>query len=129
MRRYLLFFVLLAVFTGCTNVEPAKPPQWILDPSYTGKVGAVGTANRHYKGLAYQRKLAITRALDELALQTGVSVSLRMQKKEHIENDKISSVMDTDSSYVSNKKQITAHIEAAWQDPKTEEFFVWLVKD
>lgn len=129
MKKYLHFFVLLLIFTGCSQTTPVKPPQWIMNPSQSGKIGAVGTANRHHKGLSYQRKLAIGRALDEMALQLGVKVSLNMIKKEHVVNEKVTTIIDTDSSYKANSTKITAHIEEAWQDPKTQELFIWLIKD
>ncbi|MBU1989260.1 hypothetical protein KJ691_00800 [bacterium] len=124
----------LLVLTGC-NTQPVKEknskfdqPSWIMKPSQNGKIGAVGTAYRHYKGLAYQRKLAITRALDELTLQQGVKVNLRMEKEVQVVNDRASSSLDVKSDYTANNT-ITAHIEEIWQDPMSQEFFVWMVLD
>ncbi|MBU1659336.1 hypothetical protein KKG72_09835 [bacterium] len=134
MKSFLAFLLLaLLAFSGCSKPKSAVvedfSPSWIMNPNQNGKVGAVGTAYRHYKGLSYQRNLAITRALDEMALQRGVKVSLSMIKKEHLKNDNVSTTIDIDSSYTSDSSTITAHIEEAWQDPKTQEFFIWLVLD
>ncbi len=129
----LLFISLLAILflSGCTG-EPKsskyEQPSWVLNPNQNGKIGAVGTAYRHYKGLAYQRKLAITRALDELSLQRGVDVSLNMKKYEQVKNDKSSSTVEVKGKY-SSKNRVTAHIEKIWQDPMSQELFIWMVMD
>jgi hypothetical protein len=122
---------------GCgeTSVKPAynkyKKPEWILNPNLNGKVGAVGVAATTYdQKISTQRKLAIQRALDELALQQGVKVELDMNKKEHIENDTLSTSMDVKSSYkTTNNTKMKAHIEAIWQDPSSDEIYIWLVLD
>lgn len=126
-----LSLVILA-FTGCFQPEPVSKntqPSWIMNPNKDGKIGSVGTAYRHHKGLSYQRKLAISRALDEMALQQGVKVSLSMNKTETVRNDNIKTSMDVEANYTANSNSITAHIEDAWQDPKSQEFYIWLVLD
>lgn len=129
---YLILLLLLA-FTGCNQPEPTVSknarPAWILDPNQNGKIGAVGTANRHHKGFTYQRKLAVSRAIDELALQQGVKVTLSIKKQEQVKNDKVKSQMNIKSSYDAKKSVVTAHIEETWKDPISQEFYVWLVKD
>ena len=121
----------LLVFSGCMS-EPKKSkyeqPSWVMKPNQGGSTGAVGTAYRHHKGLSHQRKLAITRALDELSLQKGVKVSISMNKQEHVKNDKSTSELDVESKY-SSSNTVTAHIEEIWQDPLSQEFFVWMVID
>ena len=127
------FLLILLAFTGCVQPEANNDttPKWIMNPNQNGKVGAIGAAYRHHKGFTYQRKLAISRALDELALQQGVKVSLNMRKEEQMRNDKVKSNLDVSSIYTtnSNSNTITAHIEETWQDKSTQEFFVWLVID
>lgn len=126
-----LVTLLLLVLTGCSQPEPTNsntPPSWIMNPNQNGKVGSVGTAYRHHKGLSFQRRLAITRALDEMALQQGVKVTLSMTKKENITNQNVSSKMDVDSTYKANST-LKAHIEEVWQDKNTQEYFIWLVLD
>lgn len=133
----LLAFVLgsaVVLVSGCA--ESPKPqkgekPAWILNPSYNGKRGAVGVAGRTYdQRFSTQRKLAISRALDELALQQGVKVELSMKKEEHLKNEHASTSMDSTSSYkTTSSSAITAHIEDVWQDPYTGELYVWLVLD
>jgi len=121
-------------FSGCNGAP--KPvlngkPAWILNPNYNGKKGAVGVAGRTYdQRVSTQRKLAIQRALDELALQQGVKVELSMQKEEHLRNDHASTSVDSKSSYkTTSSNAITAHIEDVWQDKMTGEIYIWLVLD
>lgn len=127
-----LFLLALLLLSGCAEPEVKKSasakPEWILNPSQNGKIGAVGSAYRHPKGLPHQRKIAITRALDELALQQGVKVSLSMSKSEQVINDRASMAVAIDSEYTASSS-VTAHIEQVWQDPYSQELFVWLLLD
>ncbi len=122
---------LLLVFSGCSQPEPKSKyerPSWVMKPNQDGKIGAVGSAYIHHRGVSHQRRLAITRALDELSLQRGVDVSMSMAKEEQVTNDRVSTDLNVKSSYTANTK-ITAHIEEVWQDPMSQEYFVWLVLD
>ena len=135
--RYLLlvggFVFLLGSLSGCgeTPSPAVQKPAWVLNPAMGGKTGAVGVAGRTYdQKVSTQRKLAIGRALDELALQQGVKVELKMDKEEHATKDTSSVAMNSTSSYQTNSASaITAHIEKVWQDPYTKELYIWLVLD
>ena len=87
------YLFLIAFFiNGCsfpfnqkTTFTKTTEPEWILNPlKYSdGKLVAVGCANRHYKGVEAQKKLAIKRAIDEIAMQKETMVnkiSLREKK-------------------------------------------------
>jgi len=134
-----IFFSLLLVFaasslTGCGSSEPkpiSSKPDWILNPNKDGKIGAVGVAGNTYdQRVSTKRKLAIQRALDELALQQGVKVQLNMRKEEHLRNNRSSTAVDSVSDYkTTNTNTITAHIEDVWQDKITGELYIWLVLD
>lgn len=128
----LVVFIVLT-FTGCNQqpepVSKNTPPSWIMNPNQGGKNGAVGSANRVYDGkTSTKRKLAITRALDELSLQQGVKVQMSMTKVDKVSQNKSSMQMDADSSY-SADTTISAHIEDIWESPTSKELFVWMVLD
>lgn len=130
---FALFIVVLITLTGCQKqpevVDKNARPSWILNPNQKGKIGAVGAAGRTYdQKISSQRKLAISRALDELSLQQGVKVEMSMTKKDVVTNDRSSTDMRSNSNYKTSST-ITAHIEAAWSDPLSGEFFVWMVID
>jgi hypothetical protein len=134
----IVFLALLGIFatsfSGCegSNPQPTQErPTWILNPNKDGKTGAVGVAGKTYdQRISTQRKLAIQRALDELALQQGVKVNLSMKKEEHLKNDTSSVSVDSNSSYkTTSSKALSAHIEDVWQDKITSELYIWLVLD
>jgi hypothetical protein len=129
---FTLIILVMFGFTGCNQPEPkisSSTPSWILNPNQNGKIGAIGSAGMVYDGkTSTKRKLAITRALDELSLQQGVKVQLSMTKTEQLSNDRTSVNMNANSSYKSNET-ITAHIEAVWENPKNKELFIWMVMD
>ena len=124
--------LVLFVFAGC-NSQPAPntsaTPSWILNPNQSGKNGAVGSSMKTYdQKTSTQRKLAITRALDELSLQQGVKVEMSLTKQESYKNGKGSTQMNVGANYQTNSK-ITARIEAIHQDKISGELFVWMVID
>jgi len=140
-KLYGSLFAILLTFVGCnsqptpqnsaeaTNVSENSEPSWILNPNQGGKIGAVGSAMRTYdQKLSSQRKLAITRALDELSLQKGVKVNMSLLKQDVYKNDRGSSSMDVNASYKTNNK-ISAHIEAVYKDKLSGELFIWMVMD
>ena len=141
MRNLVSFLLVISLgmaglfISGCGSASPKLQkdgkPEWVLNPNVGGKRGAVGVAGKTYdQHVSSQRKLAISRALDELAMQQGVDVKLSMQKEEHMQNEHSSTSIDMHSDYkTKNASAITAHIEDVWQDPYTGELYVWLVLD
>jgi hypothetical protein len=124
--------LLLFVLAGC-NSQPAPKtngvPSWILNPNQDGKNGAVGSSMRTYdQKTSTQRKLAITRALDELSLQRGVKVEMSLTKQESYKNGTGSTQMDVGANY-QTKGTITAHIENVYEDKISGELFIWMVMD
>jgi len=130
-----LFSALLIVLgiVGC-NSQPTPSsqtltPLWIFNPSSGDKIGAVGVAARTYdQKISTQRKLAITRALDELSLQKGVKVNLNMSKQETLTNGRNSISVDTKSNYTTTST-VTAHIQEIYKDVSSGELYIWMVMD
>lgn len=129
---FLILFALL--FVGCNeNPVPAKQqtiearPEWITNPNLGGVIGSVGSSGPHFKGPAYQRKLAISRALDELALQQGVEIDLVAKREENLVNDNFRSSTDIQTEQKVQNAHVTAHIKATYTDPKTKVLYVWMV--
>lgn len=130
IKAVALFFSIMVFLTGCNSQpEPNQRPAWVLNPNTGNKNGAVGVAGRTYdQKVSTKRKLAITRALDELSLQSGVKVELSIDKREVVSNDRANTHMDTQSNYAASSN-ITAHIEDIWEDTRTGELYVWMVMD
>jgi outer membrane biogenesis lipoprotein LolB len=69
---------------GCTHQQPTpqssntinSEPLWLSDPQKgaNGKLTAIGCASRHANGEAAQKKLALQRAIDEIAMQKKTKV-------------------------------------------------------
>lgn len=88
IRRFqFLSIVSVLLLSGCANNSAlnTKPvtidsnqPAWISNP-YIGlskdSIAAVGCARVHFKGVAAQKKLAISRAIDEIATEVKTTVN------------------------------------------------------
>ena len=132
--RAVLFTLLLIFFAGCNeDVTPAQQipsviyPAWVNNPNINGLKGAVGSSMPHFKGASYQRALAISRALDELAMEMGVQVSVVAKREESSNGDSVNTKSDIQTNQTVNNSTVTAHIEATFIDPRTNELFVWMV--
>jgi len=135
MKSFLTSITLLLFLLGGCSSQPPKQeykvssPAWVKNPNIDGKTGAIGVASRTYdQKESSKRKLAISRALDELTLQQGVKVKLKMTKRDVVSDDVASTHMDTKSSYDANST-VTAHIQGSWENPLTGELFIWMVMD
>ena len=133
--KYILTLSLFSFLflTGCGQPQPVNVKcenrPWMFNPNSNGNIGAVGSSARTYSGTPNsQRKLAITRALDELSLQQGVKVELNMEKTDVVKNDKADTTLKTKAKYSANNK-VTAHIEDACKVNSSGEFFVWMLLD
>jgi uncharacterized protein YcfL len=131
-KLFLSVFLLLFLLDGCSTqkeLPPVKKPNWIDYPSSDQLIGAVGSAMPHFKGKTAQRRLAISRAIDELAQQSGVQVQSTILRKESREGSQIQASAEVYTIQNSENKTIHAHIEAVWTHPRTEEIYVWLLEN
>jgi hypothetical protein len=122
---------LLLLLTACNSqaVPAVQAPSWILNPNQSGNSGAVGSSMQTYDQKAStQRKLAITRALDELSLQMGVEVQMKLFKQESYKNGRSNTQLEVAAAY-KTKANITAHIEEVYKDKRSGELFIWMVMD
>lgn len=89
MKLILSSLLVAIVFSGCNQmlgVSSQAPqntqPKWLTDSNYIkGKVSAVGCAGVHMKGKSAQRKLAISRAIEQIAMQKKTTVSTQTYRK------------------------------------------------
>jgi hypothetical protein len=88
-KKYILVFGLLFIFSGCGALSKFMPqkssePQWLLNPSIGAgeKIAAVGCAKSHFKGISHQKKLAVQRAISQIAIQKQSKVqTVSLSKK------------------------------------------------
>lgn len=131
-KSYIILILISLISIGCTFREVKAPkdemiggrPSWFFSPTQGKyKYGGVGVAGRSTRGLSGQRQLAISRAVDELAIQIGVSV----------ENVIETTQKQTSSTYQSYSIQSTtgevfqAILMDIWIDERTRELFAWMV--
>ncbi len=89
-NMYFIGFVTVLLLQGCmankyynNKTVSNGAPKWLLDPYIDGDTNAaVGCAKRHFKGVEAQKKLAISRAIDQVATQNKVTVNnITLRKK------------------------------------------------
>jgi hypothetical protein len=132
MKQFLSVLILL--FVGCSDtpktptIDKAQCSEkvWMYAPMFNGKSGAVGSSRMHIKGRSEQRKLAISRALDELASQMGVNVKNITLIESQVEGHASSSSIETGSQHVANAK-VNAYIKEVCHDTYRDEIFIWMV--
>ncbi len=133
MIKKISILALILLLSACSatkaKIEKNPRPQWIDSPYIAGKITAVGSSHIHYKGKNAQRKLAISRAIDELAVQQGVHVSTYTTRHDKKSDGRYSAKSDIYSFQTSDNKTVHAHIKAVWSDPETDELFIWMVAD
>jgi hypothetical protein len=124
-----ILFVVFVVFglIGCNQANPNKEPSWIYNPNSDGKIGGVGSAKTHTRGKSAQRRVAISRALDEIATQMGTKVSTVISTSASVSSGTASSSMQTYSFQTTDGKIVKAYIKRMWHNPRTDELFVWMV--
>jgi len=129
--RYFTLLLFTILISACSQPKPVVDtrPVWINAPYIDNETAAVGSAHTHYYGKTAQRKLAISRALDELALQQGVKVMTQTLRHDKKAGSRISAKSDIYSYQTSDNKTVHAHIKAIWRNPRTDELFVWMVAD
>lgn len=130
MRLCSLLSLPLLFIVACNSpVKPTLRPQWINHPNLLNQTGAVGSCKPHIKGTTYQRRLAISRALDELAQQSGVTIENIVIREERNTRSSTSTHTHVQSQQRSTGEIIKARIQEIWTDPKNQEIYVWLIAD
>ncbi|MGB5792592.1 hypothetical protein [Poseidonibacter sp.] len=74
-------------------------PNWILNPESgaNGKLAGSGCSKIHYKGIEAQKKLAISRAIEQIAIQKKVKINTSTYRNKLNQNGVISSTSKNSS--------------------------------
>lgn len=130
MKKNILLLILL-FFVSCSSTyenidkQTNKKPSWILNPQTSSKLSAVGCSQIHIKGIHAQKKLAIARAIEQIALQKNTKVDvLSYRKKTIIGNNKISRLNET-SSIQESHESIKTRIKDFYTN-NDKEICVWV---
>lgn len=132
----ILIFSVLA-FSGCvSNNKPTtrtmsdlKMPDWVLHYKAEDKICGVGVSLPHIRGIAYQRVLAISRGIDEIAKQLNVTVDTKLESLMTGSSNGVSSSLSTYSVQTANGQTVNAEIIEAWINDRTEELYVLMCMD
>ena len=135
----ILIFITCIGLSACatTNHNPAPPavqarvkvPDWVLHYKDAGKICGIGVSKPHIKGLPYQRILSISRGIDEIARQLGVTVDTKLETYMKGSSNGVSTGLSTYSVQTSSGKTVEAEIEKAWMNEDTNEFYVLMCMD
>ena len=130
--KSILTIIVSLMFIACSAQPTAttgNEPSWILDPNQAGVTGSVGQCGTHFNGKSMQRKVAITRAIEELAMQGDVTVDSEMSVSTEVSGRHVSN-KSRSKTYVSAKGvSVNAYIEEIYYDKKSEILYVWMIKN
>lgn len=100
-------------------------PAWYWHPGDGELIGGVGESGLHLDGPSAQRQLAVSRAMEDIARQKGITVQ-NIQEITQYANREMSSVnISAYSLQTVDGAYIVARIREVWQDPATGRIFVW----
>lgn len=127
-----IFLVLF--FSACqkndTQSKIIKEPKWLNNPSSIvgDKLHAIGCSAIHYNGENAQKKLAIQRAIDEIALQVSTKVQTLTYRQRVIENKSQSSTINKESLHEVNNTSLKTRI-LKWHKNKDGDICALVVRD
>lgn len=132
-NSFIIFVCCVFFLSGCaTNNNSQKTqPSWIENPQKLVGVNiwAVGSAAVHYDGNTAQRKLAIARAIDEIALQKRAKIStvvLRKKANNRLESSQSSEAV---SLHEVQHENISTKVLKTWRDVTTDTIYVLVVEN
>lgn len=137
MIKKLVLTTTCLFFVGCgvaqkpvaQNIQPSEP-KWLLDPTMNqgGKLAAVGCSGMHVNGKSAQEKLAIQRAIDEIAMQKNTKVSnVTLRNKSFSSGGNTSSKGQTTSLHEVNNQNISTKVLDKYVKPNGD-ICVWVVE-
>lgn len=112
------------------HVEPKiDMPGWILHYDSGNRICGVGTSLPHIRGIAHQRAVAVSRAIDEIAKQLNVTVDAKLEHYMTGSGIGVSSGLSTYSVQTTNGQSVKARIIDAWMNNRSREFYVLMCMD
>ncbi|MCD8492113.1 MAG: hypothetical protein LRY51_09515 [Geovibrio sp.] len=131
--KFIVLIILISFIYACapqtvTAPVPVQKPEWLWKPSDGGRIGGVGIAKEHIRGLDAQRKLAVSRAIDSISAQLGVQVQNITVLESHASSSgSASTTIDSYSIHTVQGNTVKAAVREFWTDPQTSELYVWMV--
>ncbi|MEA3384379.1 MAG: hypothetical protein U9Q20_06895 [Campylobacterota bacterium] len=125
-----IFGILL--LSGCTSsintaMGKSGEPKWLKDPYIDNdKLAAVGCANTHIDGEQAQKKLAIARAIDQIATSKEVKVQNVKLMKKSISGIHKSSSLDSSSLHSIDNVSVSTKTKATYKKSDGE-ICAWVI--
>ncbi len=133
--KNIICIVALCIFfvVGCSSKKlmpvssNSSVPDWVYNPSSNDYIGGVGVCGTHIKGKNAQRELAISRAIEEIARQKGVTVSnvLSTSSKSN-SSSSLTSNMSSYSVHTVTGEVINAFIVDTWINQDSNELYIYM---
>lgn len=122
----LIVSALALVSLGCGGQPPVAQgkPKWTLLPPNDGHVYGVGESAIHVSGKTFQRSLAISRGIDEIARQKGVKVSNSLERVQQVSNGGSSQSARNYSIQTVDGQVVKAVIHDVYEDPYNKRLYV-----
>ena len=117
----LICFVLIS----CASHQPS----WVLNYHIPGKVCAVGTSQAHINGFAYQQATAISRAIQQIAMQKGIKVDTTVESYLKGTKDNACSHLSVYTVQSTQGQKVVATVRDTWLDKQNQVLYVWMVSD
>lgn len=106
------------------NYSALELPKWVMHYDGGGKRCGVGISRTHINGLPYQRALAISRAIDEIAKQQGVTVDSELASIISGSQNGAISRLSTFSVQTTTGEKVEAEIMDTFMDNKSSELYI-----
>lgn len=113
-----------------TSQTKLKEPLWLDDPQKeaNGKLTAVGCASRHINGEVAQKKLALQRAIDEIAMQKKTKVQTVSYNTKIITESSKTSQTQTSSLQEVQNVDVSTKVMEYYTKPDGD-ICVWVVEN
>ena len=136
MKNSLIYLTLATLFLGgCTypekNMTIQKPaePDWLLNPTKgLSRRAAVGCAYIHAKGESAQKKLAVARAIEQIAMQKSTNVDVVTYRKRSQSSGRLGSSTAQTSSLQSVSNINIKTIVKAYYKKSDGQICAWVVE-
>lgn len=132
IMKFIFIFSIFLV-TACAGTYNGTKrqayPDWIYGTSNTDGICYVGSSLPHIRGKPYQRALAISRALEGIAMQKKVVVDVNVEHLMTGTSDSASSSMEVYSVQTTKGEIVRAKIKDVWLDPYKQELFILMCEE
>jgi len=128
----IIFLCVLLICSSCAIINKKsvkKQPEWIFHYHIEGKICAVGSSLPHIHGFPYQQATAISRAIDQIAMQKRVHVSTSLEQFLYGNNHNTHSGLSVYSVQTTEGNVVRAIIKDTWQDPQSKMLYVWMFSE